>query len=311
MSMSLAMRGGRAARSAQLAEFALRSVAGPSRLLRPRSISTARTLVPALTSSNTSLRPSLLAPSPRLVSNDLPRTNVVSRRSSSTATAASQPASHASPTFHSDTQSRSGSNSSHSSQSPPEPEPEAKSAYARFKALSKKYGWWALGMYTALSSVDFSLTFLTVHAVGAERIEPAFYAALHRYHVIRYGEEEAVRIEEESRVEKAEQQAREEEEMRGLTEEERRRKKNGGGWGSRTFWAEVALAYAIHKTALLPFRAGLTVAWTPKLVNWLTKRGWVGKGGITRAATHAQGKIKDARERVKDASDRVREAVKK
>jgi hypothetical protein len=283
MSMSLAMRGGRAARSAPLAELALRSVAGPSRLLRPREVSTARTLVPALTSSNTPLRRSILAPFPRLISHDLSRFNAVSRRSSSTATAASQPAPHANPTSHSDSHPHSGSNSSYSSQTPPDaepgskPEPEPKSAYARFKAISKKYGWWALGMYTALSSIDFSLTFLTVHAVGAERIEPAFYAALHRYHVIRYGEEEAVRIEEESRVEKAETKAREEEEMRGLTEEERRRRKNGGGWGSRTFWAEVALAYAIHKTALLPFRAGLTVAWTPKLVNWLTKRGWVGK----------------------------------
>ena len=55
------------------------------------------------------------------------------------------------------------------------------------------------------------------------------------------------------------------------------KKKNKGYWGSRTFWAEVVLAYGIHKTLLLPLRAGLTAAWTPKMVNWLTKNGWIGK----------------------------------
>ena len=61
-----------------------------------------------------------------------------------------------------------------------------------------------------------------------------------------------------------------------MTEEERRRHK-GGGYGSKAMWAEVALAYALHKTALLPVRAGLTVAVTPRLVGWLAARGWVGK----------------------------------
>ncbi|ODN73067.1 hypothetical protein L202_08462 [Cryptococcus amylolentus CBS 6039] len=178
-----------------------------------------------------------------------------------------------------------------STPSPTPSAPEPTSAYAKFKALSKKYGYYAIGMYFFLSSLDFSATFLLVHAVGAERIEPFLDEGKGWYRAKRYGEEEALRL-------KAEDE-------RAREEESREAKKDGGKgernkWFGRTFWAEVILAYTIHKTLLLPFRAGLTVAWTPKFVGWLTKQGWVGKGGLTRAATHAQGKVKDASDKVKD-----------
>lgn len=38
---------------------------------------------------------------------------------------------------------------------------------------------------------------------------------------------------------------------------------------------EFVISYAIHKTLLLPVRAGLTAMITPNLVRWLTKRGWI------------------------------------
>ncbi|ODN79155.1 peptide alpha-N-acetyltransferase [Cryptococcus wingfieldii CBS 7118] len=173
---------------------------------------------------------------------------------------------------------------------PGAPGPEPTSAYAKFKALSKKYGSYAIGMYFFLSSLDFSASFLLVHAVGAERIEPFLDEGKAWYRSKRYGEEKALRL-------KAEDE-------RSREEEAREAKKDGkvekNKWFGRTFWAEVILAYTIHKTLLLPFRAGLTVAWTPKFVGWLTKQGWVGKGGLTRAATHAQGKVKNASVKVKD-----------
>lgn len=147
--------------------------------------------------------------------------------------------------------------------------PPPKSAYARFKLLTKKYGWYALGMYTLLSTIDFSLTFLMVHALGVERIEPLWTKLLYKYRVIRHGEEEAIKLQNETVKERAEDKKKE--------EEERAKGVKKGYWGSRTFWAEAVLAYGIHKTALLPFRAGLTVAWTPKVVNWLASRGWIGK----------------------------------
>ncbi|WWD20915.1 hypothetical protein CI109_105393 [Kwoniella shandongensis] len=194
----------------------------------------------------------------------------------------------------------------------PEPEPNA-SAYTRFKALSKKYGWWAVGVYFALSTLDFSLCFIMVHSVGAERIEPLYDAGKHYYRVKRYGEEEADRLKVEDEEKREEEQRILEQENIVNGQEGKKQKKSGGSGGimGKTFWAEVVLAYTIHKTALLPFRAGLTVAWTPKLVGWLTRRGWVGKGGLTRAASHAQGKVRDASDRVKVASDRVKERVKR
>ena len=166
----------------------------------------------------------------------------------------------------------SGGNGGSSSSSDPNPDTQPKSAYARFKLLTKKYGWYALGMYTALSSIDFTLSFLMVHALGVERIEPIFSSLMYQYRSIRYGKDAAVKIGAEHRAAKDEEKRREKKEML-----ENGGKKIKGYWGSRTFWAEAVLAYGIHKTLLLPLRAGLTVAWTPKVVNWFTRNGWIGK----------------------------------
>lgn len=40
----------------------------------------------------------------------------------------------------------------------------------KFKALSRKYGWWAFGVYNALSLIDFSIAFAGVQYLGAERV---------------------------------------------------------------------------------------------------------------------------------------------
>jgi hypothetical protein len=85
----------------------------------------------------------------------------------------------------------------------------------------------------------------------------------------RHGEEGTLELEEEDRKRREEAKA----ELEGNG-------KKTSFIGSRMFWAEVALAYTIHKIALLPFRAGLTVAWTPKVVRWLQARGWAGKVGV-------------------------------
>ena len=121
-------------------------------------------------------------------------------------------------------------------------------------------------MYTVLSALDFTLVFVLIHLAGAERIEPLFMAMMSKYRVIRYGDERAKEIEAEVKEEK-----------RVEALEQVKDKKKNKGWMSRTVLAELALAYPIHKVALLPVRAGLTVAWTPKFVGWLTRRGWVGK----------------------------------
>ncbi len=148
------------------------------------------------------------------------------------------------------------------------------SAGQKLKDLIKKYGRHALGVYLALSLVDFSLCFALVHLVGAERIAPVTDWVKEQYHEVRYGAEEATRMRAVDEQERAEDAA---EERRAA-----RQGKNSGGFGSAVFWTEFALAYSIHKIGLLPVRAGLTVAWTPKLVAWLTRRGWIGKVRIGR-----------------------------
>ena len=249
-------------------KLALPRLAGPSRLpMRPLHQQQFRSLLPFSSHSLASHRPQpLLAPSLVLHhSRSFPLTSrptsIVTRPASTTTrpSPSTIPNSHAPPP-----------------NPEPEPEPEPTSAYARFKRLSKKYGWYAVGVYLALTAVDLSLTFAVVHAFGAERIEPLFKGVMHQYRVLRYGEPEAIRIEEESRKEAEVKEAEEKAELEKLSPEERK-KKQASLWGSRTFWAELVLAYTIHKTLLLPVRAGLTVAWTPPLVKWLTRRGWVGK----------------------------------
>nr|XP_019050915.1 hypothetical protein I302_01358 [Kwoniella bestiolae CBS 10118]OCF29845.1 hypothetical protein I302_01358 [Kwoniella bestiolae CBS 10118] len=157
------------------------------------------------------------------------------------------------------------SSSSNSNQSESEPS----GVTGKLKLLFKKYGWYALGIYTLLSTVDCSLTFIAVHTLGAEKIEPIFDGVIQFYRVRRYGEDEA------ENMKKIDEEKKEQEIERAKLDGSVEKEKNK--WFGKTFWAELALAYAIHKTLLLPVRAGLTVAWTPKIVNWLTSRGWVGK----------------------------------
>lgn len=49
------------------------------------------------------------------------------------------------------------------------PEP-AQSLSQKLKALSKEYGWAALGVYLALSALDFPICFLAVRLLGTDRI---------------------------------------------------------------------------------------------------------------------------------------------
>ncbi|WOO82247.1 Putative N-terminal acetyltransferase 2 [Vanrija pseudolonga] len=178
--------------------------------------------------------------------------------------------------------------------------PKPKSAYERFKELSKTYGVYAVLMYLAIGAVDFSLSFLLVHSMGASTIEPYFNKALRWYRVIRHGSDGADELEQQDIEKKAKQAAEEAAEIAA----------NGGvpkptAWYlDRALWAEAVLAYTIHKTVLLPFRAGLCVAWTPRVVEFLRARGWIGASGTKRAAQRGAEKIREASARVIDAAKR-------
>ena len=52
---------------------------------------------------------------------------------------------------------------------PPAPE-EPTTLGGRLKKLSREYGWSALGVYLALSALDFPFCYLLVRYLGADRI---------------------------------------------------------------------------------------------------------------------------------------------
>jgi len=66
-----------------------------------------------------------------------------------------------------------------------------------------------------------------------------------------------------------------------------------GDGGQESLYAMLVLAYTVHKTLFMPVRIGLTAAFTPRLVGWLTRRGWVGSSGAKRAATEMRSKYRN------------------
>ncbi|KAJ9100580.1 hypothetical protein QFC21_003624 [Naganishia friedmannii] len=198
-----------------------------------------------------------------------------------------------------------------SNNSEPDPSPPSPGLTGKLKDLMKKYGRHALAVYLLLSGVDLAITFTLVHLAGAEKIEWVRDYVVASWRDMRYGSEVAKEMQ---RVEEEEQRVKdlaEQAEQGTQPQQQGKKKKNANAM----LWAEFALAYGIHKTLLLPVRVGATAAVTPKLVHWLTARGWVGKGGVKRAATHASGKVKQAsaqaQDRVKEASDRVKDLAKR
>lgn len=163
-----------------------------------------------------------------------------------------------------------------SSQTPTEPQ----TLTARLKALIKTHGWYALGIYTAISLLDFSLSFAVIYLIGADQVTRVTsgvkdYVAdiLHKDPGGDAVWDPAAETAQDSAVVKS---------------------------GSEGLYAMIVLAYGIHKTLFLPFRIGLTAAVTPKFVGFLTSRGWVGQGGARRAAQHVKDKVKKAKDNARD-----------
>lgn len=52
----------------------------------------------------------------------------------------------------------------------PDPDPEPASLSQRLRKLSREYGWAALGVYLALSALDFPFCFAAVRLFGVDRI---------------------------------------------------------------------------------------------------------------------------------------------
>lgn len=152
-------------------------------------------------------------------------------------------------------------------------QPKAQTISQKLKELFTKYGRYAFVMYWVLSAADFSVAFLGVHLIGADKLLPIKDWVVVQWHKIRPPPEEEKSVLDRA-TETAEHVAHAVTDavVTGKQAEEKKAQQ-----GNSLLWAEAALAYTIHKIIFLPVRVGLTAAWTPKFVKWLTARGWVGK----------------------------------
>lgn len=142
----------------------------------------------------------------------------------------------------------------------------------RLKHLIKSYGWYALGVYTILSVVDFGVAFAGVNLLGAEQVSRIttsireYVTGLVYTRPAEPGKEEVETT-------------------------------SGRGGSQEGLYAMIVLAYTIHKTLFVPVRVGLTAALTPKLVGWLGRRGWAGGEGTKRAAREMRERMRTPRNR--------------
>ncbi|KAF2184366.1 hypothetical protein K469DRAFT_688836 [Zopfia rhizophila CBS 207.26] len=159
----------------------------------------------------------------------------------------------------------------------PEPAP---SLSQRLRKLSREYGWSALGVYLALSALDFPFCFLAVRMLGTERIGHYEHVVIEAFwNVLRIPfpnvgkgkeSEEAVTIGEET------VQATAREGQLGWSGGVDKAEADNQG-AQASIWTQVALAYAIHKSFIF-IRVPLTAAVIPKVVKTLRKWGWdIGK----------------------------------
>ena len=143
---------------------------------------------------------------------------------------------------------------------PLEPPPNA-SLTVRLKHLIKSYGWYALGVYITFGTIDFGIAFALINFFGAEQVGQL--TSYVKSHILAVLGREPAPVEE------------------GSTDT-----------GSESLYAMVVLAYTVHKTLFLPFRAGLTIAMTPRIVRWLHAKGWAGGAGALRAVGHVKDKLR-------------------
>jgi hypothetical protein len=151
--------------------------------------------------------------------------------------------------------------------------PKDASLKERLKHLMKKYGWYAVGVYLLVGAVDFTLSFVAINLLGADKVQAAAQAAKRKVmELVGWSKE----IEEGS--EKIEEAAQD--------------KDKGGREG---LYAMLVLAYTIHKTVFMPVRIGVTATATPGLVKYLRTRGWVGQEGARQAGREIKQKAQEMR----------------
>ncbi|BGP25393.1 peptide alpha-N-acetyltransferase Nat2 [Rhodotorula toruloides] len=198
--------------------------------------------------------------------------------------------------------SSSSAGQSSSSSSSASEDPDKIPLTQKIKYLFRKHGWTALAVYLLLSAIDFGLCFVVIYAVGADRVREAEDWVLDRlkwkrspdaavpgeegrlsraYHEIQEFKDQhsrrRVKGPEAHPTPEAAQAVAEGKDKETVAAVDKENKKDYS-----TLATTAILAYAIHKTALLPFRVGVTFAITPKVVRML--QGWGFKVGYAAGA---------------------------
>lgn len=145
--------------------------------------------------------------------------------------------------------------------------------------MSREYGWSALGVYLALTALDFPFCYLLVRYLGTDRIgEWEHIVVSNAQRLIPESIKQAWH-DWRSSMKKAEHEATGSEEISehvemagwGVEEASERNKKDA------SIATQLALAYAIHKSFIF-IRVPLTAAVTPRVVKILRGWGWdIGK----------------------------------
>ncbi|KAL4399953.1 DUF1279 superfamily [Malassezia pachydermatis] len=144
---------------------------------------------------------------------------------------------------------------------------EKQGFFGRFRSTMKRYGWWALGVYTGLSFIDCMATFAAIHFYASEQVDD-LEALLSKWlgPIMKKLKKEDPQEKQESAILNY---------VKKLFVEEKPEKSHDVEQLFARISTEFVLAYAIHKTILLPFRAGLTAMITPSIVRALARRGWI------------------------------------
>lgn len=205
------------------------------------------------------------------------------------------------------------SNQQDQSEGDPDEPPKKATIRERLRFLSRRYGWWALGVYLLASLADFSLTFLAIHMLGADHIRD-LEDRVRRYigmgkreledHEVaawpvpiavggasQGGDSTVANNSEAARV--AAQRVKKQEDVGSSAAG---KSSTSSSSSSSTLWTEALLAYTIHKTLLLPFRVGVTAAITPSFVKYMVRLGWAKNNDAVQQAAH---KVKMARDAAK------------
>ncbi|KAM0333085.1 hypothetical protein ACHAQA_001743 [Verticillium albo-atrum] len=149
----------------------------------------------------------------------------------------------------------------------------------RLKKLSKEYGWSAVGVYFALSVLDFPFCFLLVRIVGTDRIGQLEHWVVSNVQKVIPDSVQTRWHDYRAALKGAEKEklgtdvVSESVEMAGwgVAEAEERNR------AEASLGTQLALAYAIHKSFIF-LRVPLTAAVTPKIVKVLRSWGWkIGK----------------------------------